>query len=126
MNTPEDCLYNEGHLWCRREDDENVLIGISDNAQTNLGEITFIELPDSGTTVTQGKSLGVIESIKVVNELLSPVSGTVTESNASLSDNPTVVNDTPYGDGWMLRIRIDSAEQLETLMDATKYLEYIG
>ena len=126
MNTPEDCLYNEGHLWCLREDDTTVLIGISDNAQSNLGEITFIELPGNGTIVNQGKSLGVIESIKVVNELLSPVSGTVIDCNDSLTDDPTTVNNEPHGDGWMLRIRIDPEEQLGTLMDSAKYLEYIS
>ena len=126
MNIPEDCLCNKGHMWCRREDDDTVIIGVSDHAQESLGEITYIELPATGATVTRDESLGLIESTKVVNELLSPVSGTVIETNDNLSDSPAVVNEDPYGDGWMLRVRIESADQLETLMDASKYSEYIA
>lgn len=126
MNILEDRMYNEGHLWCLPEDDTTVLVGISDNAQNNLGEITFIELPEAGASVNQGKPLGIIESIKVVNEMLSPVDGIVIEANDKLSDSPTTVNDDPYGDGWMLRIRIESTDQFDALMDGARYKEYIA
>ncbi len=128
MNTSETChcLFNEAHLWCRCEGEDTVVIGISAYAQNSLGEIAYIELPDVGTSVTQGEALGVIESIKVVNELISPVSGVVIETNGKLSGDPTAVNDAPYGDGWMLRIRLESEDQLKALMDVTKYQEYIA
>jgi glycine cleavage system H protein len=125
MTIAEDRLYNKDHLWCLLEDNGIVVAGISDHAQSNLGEIAFLDLPGTGTRVTQNKSLGIIESVKVVNELMSPVNGTVIETNDRLTDSPTLVNDDPYGDGWILRIRIDSEEQFEALMDATKYLDYI-
>ncbi len=128
MNTSEacHCLFNEAHLWCRCEGENTVVIGVSAYAQNSLGEIAYIELPDVGTSVTQGEALGVIESIKVVNELVSPVSGIVIEINDKLSGDPTAVNDAPYGDGWMLRIRLESEDQLKALMDVTKYQEYIA
>ena len=126
MTTAEDRLYNKDHLWCLLEDNEIVVAGISDHARSNLGEIAFLELPGTGTRVTQNKSLGIIESVKVVNELMSPVNGTVIETNDRLTDSPTPVNDAPYGDGWILRIRIDSEEQFEALMDASTYLDYIS
>jgi glycine cleavage system H protein len=126
MTIAEDRLYNASHLWCLLEDDENVRVGISNNAQSSLGEIVFLDLPEIGAQVTQNESLGIIESVKVVNELVSPVSGTVIETNDKLTDNPTLVNDSPYDDGWIVRIRIDSAEQLDALMDASKYLDYIA
>jgi glycine cleavage system H protein len=126
MTIAEDRLYNKDHLWCLLEDNEIVVAGISDHARSNLGEIAFLELPGTGTRVTQNKSLGIIESVKVVNELMSPVNGTVIETNDRLTDSPTLVNDAPYGDGWILRIRIDSEEQFEALMDASTYLDYIS
>lgn len=122
----EDYLFNQGHMWCRLLDDSSYLIGISDHAQESLGEIAYIELPDCGATLTQGESLGVIESVKVVNDLLAPISGTVIEVNESLTDQPTVVNASPYGDGWMLRISLESPEQLNNLMNHTQYVAYIG
>lgn len=126
MTIAEDRLYNKDHLWCLLEDNGIVVAGISDHAQSNLGEIAFLDLPGTGTRVTQNKSLGIIESVKVVNELMSPVNGTVIETNDRLTDSPTLVNDDPYGDGWILRIRIDSEEQFEALMDASTYLDYIS
>ena len=126
MTIAEDRLYNKDHMWCLLEDNEIVVAGISDHAQSSLGEIVFLELPETGSDVTQNQSLGIVESTKVVNELMSPVSGTVIETNDKLADSPTLVNEAPYGDGWILRIRIDSAEQLEELMDASKYRDFIA
>ena len=126
MTIAEDRLYNKDHLWCLLEDNENVRVGISNNAQNSLGEIVFLDLPEVGAQVTQNEPLGIIESVKVVNELVSPVNGTVIETNDKLKDNPTLVNDSPYDEGWIVRIRIDSAEQLEVLMDASKYRDFIS
>ncbi len=123
---PKDCLFNEGHLWCRCESEDTVVIGVSHHAQNSLGEITYVELPDTGSVVTQDESLGIIESTKVVNELVAPVSGTVIERNDSLSDNPTAVNEDPYNEGWMLKIKIDSTDQLKKLMDKEQYAEFIA
>lgn len=126
MNVNEHCLFNEGHMWCRLLDDATYLVGISDHAQESLGEIAYIELPACGTSIEKGAALGVIESVKVVNELIAPVSGVVVEVNDSLTADPTVVNQTPYGDGWLLRIHIHSTEQLNGLMSHAEYLDYTG
>lgn len=126
MSNPKDCLFNEGHLWCRCENENTAVIGISNHAQDSLGEIAYLELPGPGTTICQGESLGIIESIKVVNELIAPVSGTVVEINSTLDDDPTAVNQSPYGDGWMLIVKLDSIEQLNNLMSGEQYEEYIG
>jgi glycine cleavage system H protein len=126
MTLTEDYLFNEGHMWCRILEDASYLIGISDHAQQSLGEIAYIELPDCGAAITQGEALGVIESVKVVNDLLAPISGTVIEVNETLPEQPTTVNTSPYGDGWMLRIRLEAPEQLHNLMNHDQYVAFIG
>lgn len=126
MASPELCLFNQAHLWCSKQADGTVIIGISEHAQNSLGEITYVELPDPDTDVTQNISLGIIESIKVVNELISPVSGTVVEINENLSSNPKLVNDSPYDEGWMLHVRIDNPDELDNLMNAEQYIESLG
>lgn len=122
----EDYLFNQGHMWCRISADGTYLIGISDHAQRSLGEIAYIELPDCGTDVAQDTALGVIESVKVVNDLLAPISGSVVEVNEDLTGQPTRVNDSPYEDGWMLRIRLESPEELNNLMNYSQYAAFVG
>jgi len=112
-------------MWCRCEADNHLVIGVSQHAQTSLGEVVFIELPQPGTSISQGEALGIIESVKVVNDLIAPAGGTIVEINEKLADTPTTVNDDPYGGGWMLRIRIESPEQLEELMNETDYLGFV-
>jgi len=113
-------------MWCRLAEDGTYVVGISDHAQNSLGEITYVELPDCGVNITQDTALGLVESIKVVNELVSPVSGTVIEVNTALSDEPVKVNDSPYENGWMLRVKIDSPEQLDNLMSDEQYAAFLG
>lgn len=125
MPNAENCLFNQEHMWCRREDDDLAVIGVSEHARTSLGEVVFIELPEPGSTICQSESLGIIESVKVVNELIAPASGTVLETNGKLADTPTAVNDDPYGEGWMLRIRVEKPDQLGQLMSETGYLDYV-
>lgn len=126
MSQLEGYLFNQGHMWCRPGDDATYVIGVSDHAQGSLGEIAYIELPAAGATITQGEALGVIESVKVVNDLLAPISGTVVEVNDSLADSPTTVNESPYEDGWMLRIKPGRTEELDELMDHARYTAFIG
>lgn len=125
MSNPEDYLFNQEHMWCRCEADDHIVIGVSDHAQTNLGEVVFVELPEPGSSIIQGESLGIIESAKVVNELIAPAGGNVVEINEKLADTPTMVNDDPYDEGWMLRIKIDSPDQLTELMSNTDYLVFV-
>lgn len=126
MSSSEKCLFNKNHMWCRLAEDGTYVVGISDHAQNSLGEITYVELPDCGVNITQDTALGLVESIKVVNELVSPVSGTVIEVNTALSDEPVKVNDSPYENGWMLRVKIDSPEQLDNLMSDEQYAAFLG
>lgn len=126
MPNADNCLFNQEHMWCRREGEDHAVIGVSDHAQTSLGEVAFIELPEPGSSISQGEALGIIESVKVVNELIAPVSGTVVETNGELANTPTAVNDEPYGKGWMLRIKIDSPDQLAELMNEADYLDFLG
>ena len=107
---PNDLLYSVSHEWVRVTDQE-ALIGITDFAQCQLGDITFIELPSMGDAVVQGREMGSIESVKAASELNSPVSGTVVEVNAELDGAPEKINQDPYGAGWMLRVRLSEPPQ---------------
>jgi glycine cleavage system H protein len=113
-------------MWCRPGDDDSYVVGVSDHAQASLGEIAYIELPAVGATITQGEALGVIESVKVVNDLLAPISGTVVDVNDSLADSPTTVTERPYEYGWMLRVKPGRTEELDELMDHAGYTAFIG
>jgi glycine cleavage system H protein len=115
---PSDCRYAESHEWVRRRDGL-VRVGISDFAQDELGDIVFVELPSEGATVERGDSFGVVESIKAVSDLYAPVSGTVVETNDDLHDRPELVNDDPFGDGWL--VDIDPDEGLDHLLTAEEY-----
>jgi glycine cleavage system H protein len=120
---PEDLQYTKDHEWVRREGD-TVRVGVTDYAQDALGDIVFVTLPDSGTQVTAGETCGEIESTKSVSELYAPVTGTVVERNDALDAAPELVNSDPYGDGWMMTIRVgDGAEAGgdDGLLDAAAY-----
>jgi len=116
--------YTEQHEWARREDNTAV-VGITDYAQDKLGEIVFVELPDVGTAVEAGKSAAVIESVKAVADLYAPVDGTVTEVNEALLDQPELLNQDPYGEGWVFKVEIKDESQLESLMDVPAYKEFV-
>lgn len=121
---PDDCRYLESHEWARRENG-TVRVGISDFAQDELGDVVFVELPDEGDEVTQDEDFGVIESIKAVSDIYAPVSGEVVAANDELIDAPELVNEDPYGDGWMIEIELTDESELEALLAAEAYREQI-
>lgn len=121
---PEDLKYSETHEWVRAEG-AIAVVGISDHAQSELGDVVFVELPAIGTKFGKGDLLGSIESVKTVSDLISPVSGEVTEINETLPDAPELVNDAPYAEGWLVKIKIDDAKELDQLMTAEQYETFI-
>jgi glycine cleavage system H protein len=120
MNIPKDCRYTKEHEWVRVEGDV-VVVGITDYAQSALGDIVFVELPKVGLKLAAMQPFGSVEAVKAVSDLFSPVSGEVTAVNAALGDDPTVVNKAPYGDGWMIKARLSSPAELETLLSPADY-----
>ncbi len=125
FDVPEDCRYLETHEWARR-DGETVRVGITDFAQDELGDVVFVELPAVGDHVDREAAFGVIESIKAVSDLYAPVSGEVTAVNETLFDAPELVNEDPFGDGWMLELALDDESELDALLDADGYGEQIA
>jgi glycine cleavage system H protein len=125
MNVPDNLLYTEEHEWVSLEDDV-ATIGITDYAQSELGDIVFVELPSVGDTITKGESFGTIEAVKAVSDLFAPVSGEVIEINEHLSDNPEIINESPFEEGWMIRVRISDESEQETLLTAESYRDVIG
>ena len=125
MAYPSDYLYSRDHEWLRVEGDTCVL-GITDYAQEELGEIVFVELPETGESFSAKEEVGTIESVKAVAEVYTPVSGEVLEVNDALEDEPEKVNDDPHGDGWLVKMSIADKGELEGLMDAAKYEEYVA
>jgi len=121
LNFPAEVRYAESHEWARSEGD-SVKIGISDYAQDQLGDIVFVELPEVGDTLGKGEEFGTVESVKAVSELYMPVAGEVVAANSSLEDAPEKVNNTPYGDGWMIEIKAENPSELDDLMDNDAYL----
>ena len=117
--------FTEDHEWVRIEEDDVAVVGITDYAQDQLGEVVFVELPEVGAELDQGDEGAVIESVKAAGELKIPVSGIVTEVNGSLVDEPGQVNADPIGDGWFFRIQVRDASELEGLMDETAYQTYL-
>lgn len=123
---PENLKYTQEHEWVRLEDDGTVVIGITDYAQSSLGDITFVELPETGDTFEKGESFGVVESVKAASDLYMPVGGEVIACNEVLTDAPESVNSDPYESAWMVRIRPEDANQLDSLMDAAAYQDIVG
>jgi len=124
FETPDDRRYMESHDYAARDGD-TVRVGISDFAQDELGDVVFVELPDEGDSVTHDEAFGVVESIKAVSDLYAPVSGEVVDVNEDLFDAPELVNDDPYGDGWMLEISLSDETELDDLLSADEYDEQI-
>jgi glycine cleavage system H protein len=121
---PTENLYTREHEWVRVEDDVCVL-GITEFAQHELGEVVFVELPEVGQVFDTGDELGTIESVKAVAEIYTPVAGEVIEVNESVSDDPELLNEDPHGEGWLIKIRFSSASDLKDLMKADQYEEYV-
>jgi glycine cleavage system H protein len=125
-NIPEDLRYTQEHEYVRSGGEGVVEIGITDYAQGELGDIVFIELPSVGASFSRHDVFGTVEAVKAVSELFCPVAGEVTEVNTRLDKEPALVNSDPYGEGWMLRLRIADASQLEELLTAEAYRQLIG
>ena len=125
---PDDRKYTQEHEWALLEPagTGTVLVGITHYAQDQLGDVVYLELPEVGATVGSLAKMGEIESVKAVSDLFSPVSGAVTEVNGRLAHEPELVNNDPFGEGWMLRVRITDPSELDGLMDAAAYGEYVG
>ena len=124
MEYPEDVRYTKEHEWARREDGR-VRVGITDYAQDALGDVVYVDLPEVGSTVTAGQPFGEVESTKSVSDVYSPVSGTVEERNAAIEDRPELVNEQPYGDGWLVAIAPSDPNELDTLLDAAAYQAFV-
>ena len=122
---PEDLKYTTEHEWIRLTDG-TAEVGITDYAQEQLGDIVYVSLPEAGTEVEAGNSIGELESTKSVNDIYAPISGTVSEANTALDDTPEKVNSDPYGAGWLIRIRPADAGAIDGLLDAAGYRSHIG
>ncbi|MEE3258474.1 MAG: glycine cleavage system protein GcvH [Candidatus Latescibacterota bacterium] len=125
MNIPEHLVYSESHEWLQQDSDITA-IGITDFAQTELGDIVFVELPEVGEHLVKDEAFGTVEAVKTVADLIAPISGEVLEINESLGDNAEQVNKDAYGAGWMLKIRIDDPGDLERLLIAEEYAELLA
>ncbi len=125
MNIPKNLKYAESHEWVRVEGDVAV-VGITDFAQTSLGDIVFLDIEVEGETLDKGEVYGSIEAVKTVSDLMMPVTGEVLEFNTRLEDEPELVNTDPYGDGWIITISITDAAELDDLFDAPAYEEFVG
>jgi glycine cleavage system H protein len=123
LDVPDELLYTRDHEWLRRDDADasEAVIGITAHAQDQLGDVVYLDLPAAGDTFAGGQRFGEIESVKTVSDLFAPVAGEVIEVNAALTDSPELVNQAPYGDGWLLRIRLAEPADLDGLLDATAY-----
>lgn len=123
MDVPEDRRYTPEHEWLRLDADDPGLatVGITDFAQDELGDVVFVAMPKVGSRATRGQSFGEIESVKTVSELFAPVGGEVVAVNEALADHPELVNESPFQDGWMIRIRLSDPTELEALLDAAAY-----
>ena len=123
---PEDLRYTADHEWVRSTGEGSVRIGITDYAQNSLGDIVFVQMPEPGTTITPGDSIGEVESTKSVSDIFAPVTGTVVSRNDALDAQPELVNSDPYGDGWMIEIELSDPAELDDLLTAAGYAESVG
>ena len=124
MNAPDGLLYSKEHEWILNENDVATL-GITDHAQRELGDVVFVDLPEVGATFNANEAFGSVESVKAVSEVYLPVSGEVVETNESLLDAPEKINDSPYEEGWIIRIRLGDPSELEALMSSQVYSKYV-
>ena len=122
-NVPENLHYSKDHEWVRVEGDTAV-IGITDHAQEQLGDVVYVELPKAGESFAANESFGSVESVKAVSEIFTPVSGAVIDANASLNDEPEKVNQDPYGEGWMIKIKMNSPNEVDSLLAAAEYEDF--
>jgi glycine cleavage system H protein len=124
-NIPSELKYASSHEWVRNEGDGTVTVGITEHAQDLLGDMVFVELPDVGDEVSTGDDICVAESVKAASDIYAPVSGEITEVNEDLEDSPELVNSDAFGDGWLFKIKLDDAAELDALLDAEGYANSI-
>jgi glycine cleavage system H protein len=124
LNLPEDVKYTKDHEWAK-QDGDIITIGINDYAQDQLGEVVFVEMPEVGDSFSQGDEFGSVESVKAVSEIYIPVSGEVVEINEALEDEPELVNNDCYNNGWLIRIKPEDPSEMDNLMDKAAYLEML-
>ncbi len=120
-NLPEELKYTKGHEWIRDEGNGTVTVGITDHAQKLLGDLVFVELPEVGVVLEAGADCAVVESVKAASDVYSPLNGEVTATNGALGDEPEVINDDPYGAGWIFKMKLADATALDALLDAAGY-----
>ena len=125
MNIPQELNYTKDHEWVRVEGD-HVVIGVTDFAQKELGDIVYIDVDTEGDTVEKDEVFGSVEAVKTVSDLFMPITGEVVEFNEALEDAPEVVNNDPYGDGWMIKVAISDVKELESLLTAEQYNDLVG
>jgi glycine cleavage system H protein len=125
MNVPANLKYTKEHEWIRLEG-KNAFVGITDYAQSELGEIVFVEVETVGETLSEGEVFGTVEAVKTVSDLYLPVDGKILEFNEGLEDTPELVNEDPYGEGWMVKIEVSDSAQLDALLSAAEYEALIG
>ncbi len=125
-SVPAELKYAKSHEWVRVEEDGTATIGITDHAQELLGDMVFVELPEVESEIIQEEECAVVESVKAASDVYAPVSGTVVEVNSSVEDAPELVNQDPYGDGWLFRIELESEDALNDLLDADEYNELVS
>ncbi len=126
MSYPDNLKYTKEHEWVRDNGDGTVTVGITEFAQSELGDIVFVELNDVGESFDKDDVFGTVEAVKTVSELFMPVAGELAEINEKLADEPELVNDDPYGDGWMVKIKLSDSSELDDLMDSEAYQEIIS
>lgn len=119
--TPDTLKYTKSHEWVRRESDGTLTVGITDHAQDLMGDLVYVELPETGRSLAAGTECAVVESVKAASDVYAPVSGEVTETNATLGDTPETINKDPYGAGWMFKIRPSNPAEVDGLLDAQTY-----
>jgi glycine cleavage system H protein len=124
-NIPADLKYAKTHEWVRLNDDGSVTVGISDNAQEQLGDMVYVEVPDVGKVVTATQACAVVESVKAASDVYAPLAGEILEANGKLIDSPEIVNQDPYGEGWMFSLRPSDPGALKDLMDAAAYEAFL-
>ena len=125
MNVPDDLLYAETHEWIKREG-ENVRVGITDHAQSELTDVVYVELPEMDRQVNAKEAIAVVESVKAASDIYAPIKGTVVEVNKALEPDPGLINREPYGQGWIFVLKIDNTDDLKQLKDAAAYRKQIG